>query len=647
MVQDLKFADSTLDDLVNSADEGAKAFLANAQSLRQFLGQIGKLTPEQRRLIVEQAIEVLEGYYVHLPFKRAMHAIDPLQRLRLLRKRLPQIQDERAFHQEMTQTFTCLRDLHTRYYLPRPYNGMAAFLPFAVERGFDGGQARYIVSKTSNGFFHASFGQGAELVDWNGIPIERARRDRGGEPSRQQLGGAAGARHPRPHGPQPRRDAAARRGVGDRRIPGRRGASELRFQWAISGLPEPVGGNAAHLSAEDAAVLAMDFELQAVHSARKILFAQHVLARQRDLETAAADANASLEDTVQGTSTMGDVFEANDVVTSHGTFGYLRIRTFLPAQGEAAFVREFERLIGLLSPNGLIIDVRDNGGGIVPAGERLLQMLTPNTIEPTRYQFINTPATAALSDALTLLKPWQRSLARAIETGAAFSASFPITPPERCNDIGQRYYGPVVLITNARCYSTIDIFAAGFKDHNIGPILGTDDNTGAGGANVWRMKTFNDLFQGTPNKSPLELLPEAADFSVSIRRTLRVGAEAGTELEDLGVTPDKIHDLTRDDVLSATPKDLLEAAAALIKERTQTNSRLSVANASRQQNDVKLDISSANLDRVDVLVNGRPRESRDIQGNAVQIAFQAAQPATVELRGYTQSKLGACRRLTI
>ena len=42
-----------------------------------------------------------------------------------------------------------------------------------------------------------------------------------------------------------------------------------------------------------------------------------------------------------------------------------------------------------------------------------------------------------------------------------------------------------MLVTDAFCYSTTDIFAAGFQDHEIGTILGCHDNTGAGGANVW------------------------------------------------------------------------------------------------------------------------------------------------------------------
>ena len=69
-------------------------------------------------------------------------------------------------------------------------------------------------------------------------------------------------------------------------------------------------------------------------------------------------------------------------------------------------------------------------------------------------------------------------------TGAAYSTALPLYPADLVNDVGQVYQGPVVLVTDAQCYSACDIFAAGFQDHEIGPVLGVDANTGAGGANV-------------------------------------------------------------------------------------------------------------------------------------------------------------------
>lgn len=646
----LRFGEKTLADLVNAADQSAKPFLENSISLREFRRVKGDLPVPDRALIVDQAIRVIEGYYVHLPFKRAMHAIDPLQRLRLLRRRLPEIEDEQYIHQELIQIFTCLRDLHTRYYLPNPYGGRKAWLPFSVERCFNGGTERYLVTSTTNGFSHPGFGKGTELLDWNGVPIERA----------VQL---AAETHPGSNFSA--RLARGIQGLTVRSLTvaappdeewvvigylhdGKR--KEILFDWAVSAPPGPVAWTAASLSLDNLASLAMDFDLQAVHETRKKLFAQHRFAKQRDLEEAASLGNMSLEAAVTGTaSTMGDIFEADDVKTGKGTFGYLRIRAFSRENDNffvEAFVQEFKRLLDRLSPHGLILDVRDNPGGFVAAGERILQMLTPKSIEPTRFQLINTPATVALAEDLTSLKPWQKSLARAVQTGAAFSASFPLTNPSLCNDIGQHYYGPVVLVTNARCYSTTDIFAAGFKDHNIGFILGTDENTGAGGANVWNNYIMQQLFAGAGKASPLPLLPKSAQFSFSIRRTLRVGPEAGTELEDLGVEPDEHYQVTERDIASDMPYDLLEKAALLLDQQSEKRGRF-VVKSERKESSVHLRIESQNLDRIDIFVDGRPYGSRSTKRNLEVDLTDMPASAGVQLLGYKGSELFASHRLTI
>ena len=70
------------------------------------------------RLIVDQALILLEMFYVHMPQKRAMYAIDPIQRLKLLKYRLTQMSEkpeERkmsqvSFHNEMTRILTSMRD---------------------------------------------------------------------------------------------------------------------------------------------------------------------------------------------------------------------------------------------------------------------------------------------------------------------------------------------------------------------------------------------------------------------------------------------------------------------------------------------------------------------------------------------------------
>jgi len=49
---------------------------------------------------------------------------------------------------------------------------------------------------------------------------------------------------------------------------------------------------------------------------------------------------------------------------------------------------------------------------------------------------------------------------------------------------------------------------------------------------------------------------------VAIRQTTRVKDNAGVPLEDLGVQPDHIHKITRNDILNSN-EDLIRAAAEL------------------------------------------------------------------------------------
>ena len=111
-------------------------------------GAVADLTARQRETVIDQAQRVLEDLYAHLPLKRALHAIDPIQRLRLLRLR-HQALDEREFQSEMIDVFVSFRDLHTNYILPAGYQTKYAFLPFRVEEYYDGDQRKYLVSAVS------------------------------------------------------------------------------------------------------------------------------------------------------------------------------------------------------------------------------------------------------------------------------------------------------------------------------------------------------------------------------------------------------------------------------------------------------------------------------------------------------------------
>ena len=129
---------------------------------------------DERALIIDQAIALFEQIYVHLPLKRAMYAIDPVQRLRLLRYQLKQSKADLSFHRKMIDIFTSLHDLHTNYLLPDPFHGGVAALPFRVEAFFADGVRKYLLAGTARCFAHSTFRAGVEVHFWNGVPIARA-----------------------------------------------------------------------------------------------------------------------------------------------------------------------------------------------------------------------------------------------------------------------------------------------------------------------------------------------------------------------------------------------------------------------------------------------------------------------------------------
>ena len=153
------------------------------QTLNDFLSNsTGRLTLDDRKIIVEQALTLLERSYVHLPLKKAMHAVDPIQRLRLLQLRLDetssnQMDPELEFHKEMIDIFTSVRDLHTNYMLPIPFSSYFAFLPFQIESYIKNNQLHFLVTKIAKGYENhlpSTFQPGVDLIYWNGVPMQRA-----------------------------------------------------------------------------------------------------------------------------------------------------------------------------------------------------------------------------------------------------------------------------------------------------------------------------------------------------------------------------------------------------------------------------------------------------------------------------------------
>jgi C-terminal processing protease CtpA/Prc len=316
----------------------------------------------------------------------------------------------------------------------------------------------------------------------------------------------------------------------------------------------------------------------------------------------------------------------------------VRIATF-NVESDTEFLEDFIRIIGQLSQDGLILDVRGNGGGLIHAGERLLQLLTPGPIDPCRFHFLNSARTEKITKRRAF-SAWNESIAQAVETGAEYSQGLSLLPVTAYNDIGQKYQGPVVLVTDALCYSTTDIFAAGFQDNRIGKVLGVDENTGAGGANVWEYSLISDLLRRR-GQFPREL-PGKASFRFAVRRVTRIGNAAGLPLEDLGVHPDELHEFTRDDVLKRNV-DLIRHAAAVLGPIPKQRLTAAPAGSSGFR------VECTNIDRVDAYIEDRPLSSTRVRSKSFALPAPPASRFDKEIRlqGFRKGKLVAATRVPL
>lgn len=620
--------------------------------LADYRSTIKPLSPEERELLIDQSLEMLEKVYAHLPLKRALHANDPIQSLRLLRLRHASL-DERTFQSALMDVFLGLRDLHTNYILPTGYQRKFAFLPFRIEEFYErGGVAvakpvrKYVVSWVASINTVASLKEGVIVTHWNGSPIELAVARNGS----REAGSNADAR--RAQGIE----ALTLRWLGMSLPPDEdwvtltytdkdgKKTHEGRFEWEVIGTDDWQALTAGLQNSADSRIhLGLDLNRVLLGRARKLIFDPQAVAVEKEAATHRARVRSTKAPAPQRpeTSNFPDVFPRFGAVNvpSVGTFGYVRLQTFAPATGSVdAVVQEFGRIVSTLPQTGLILDVRGNGGGYINIGEGILQMLTPGSIIPEPFHFLATPLTRELATPANGWGDWNPSISQGLESGASFSQGFPLSDPQWCNNIGQIYQGPVVLVTNALCYSTTDIFSAGFQDHEIGPILGCHASTGAGGATVWE---HNDLerMSVTP-ENPFVSLPRGAGMRVAALRCTRVGNRtAGLPLEDYGVATEEQYRyyMTYEDVVGNNA-DLITAAARILETLPKQFLRLTPVEASpRQQFTVDCD----NIDRLDLLLNDRPIVTQNVTQPSFTISLPSPAKAGSILKamGYRQGAL--------
>ena len=231
------------------------------------------LSTAERTQIVDTFSELIEGLYGHLPLKRSMYAIDPIQRLRLLRQRVGTIDDD-ELHAELSDTLTALRDAHTRYIGPTALTDHVATLPFLVEAYGEPSKRRYIVSKIAleaRRIHDPHFVPGVELLRWNAVPMDRAvdihaERETGGRPdSRRSRALESFTFRALQYGPPPDEDWVI---VEYRDLRGKR--REVRFDWHVV---KPGKAPTAGRPDRSRRAFAIDPAAETTRRGKKLLFA--------------------------------------------------------------------------------------------------------------------------------------------------------------------------------------------------------------------------------------------------------------------------------------------------------------------------------------------------------------------------------------
>ena len=598
--------------------------------LREAPAGMAALTWGQRLDIIDAWVQVLDGVYAHLPLKRALYGFDPIRAIEYLRQQVPTLTDLQ-FHRELTNLINRLRDAHTQYSGPQSIAGAVATLPFLVEAWGPPEDCRFVVSKVSNRRLinDPFFKPGVTLTFWNGVPFARAvdlhaDSETGGRPDARQARAIDSLTfRSLEYGPPPNEHW-----VDVTYVDLKKKEREIRMPWRVvcpNRAPSASGqGGFARMRR------GIDPAAEAVRRAKKLMFNAGLWAEERHTRPGRG-ASKSL------TERYKDFLTARKVNTRSGKFGYLRIWSF-DVDDDQGFIDAAIKLLRDLPNRGLIIDLRDNPGGLIWAAERMLQLFTPNRIAPTKFGMRATPLTSAMAAARFNqgeLGPWAESITSAPSTGEPYSTHLPITTIEQCNDLGQHYGGPVVVVVNANTYSSGDLFSAGIVDNRIGPVVCIGEATGAGGANVWTSADLSAAMKAAG--SPLPALADGANFTIAMRRAVRSGDAEGMLIEDTGVAGQR-YSMTRRDIFNGNV-DLIEYCGKILSEQPWT--QLEVTRNARG-----LSIKTARLDYIDIYTNGHPAgPGLPLKSDGTVQIKLSRNGGTIEVIGFSKNVVRQRRRL--
>jgi len=511
----------------------------------------------QKKLLVEQALMVMDQLFVHRDIKAQDFgkSTNPVPRLEAILKDVDSIENDK-FHAQMSQIFTDVHDLHTNYFAPTPTTCGYSFIPVRFEWVKDGSRDAILVSRKLklNTDLIKDIKIDDELEELDSKPIFE---------SLKELENISGGANP---------DAMRMRGV-----------QLLSFRnFMIQAVPKENKVKLKFKGAKD------PIELPWLASVDKNCLGSRM--QNRMLMMPLAEAMNQGEDEFQrrfnevfkpetlapailgldvNLGPLKEVFEISEIPMAEGSLGYIRLKTFhwqnrnldmgTVVEGLRRSVEEY-----LANTEGLVIDVRSNPGGLITFAEKIVQLFSPLEVHPNLVRMLANPLNEEIFlNANGKDNRWSLALKKAMDKKEKFIESMPITPFSEANNFGQVWYKPVVVLTDASCYSACDMFAASMQDSGAAAaVIGIHRNTGGGGANVMEHAVFRNIMMFSRN-NPFRALPYGQNMRVAWRQSVRTGKNAGQLIENQGVKSDTVIALKKEDIGSES-KELMRTVQTVI-----------------------------------------------------------------------------------
>jgi C-terminal processing protease CtpA/Prc len=547
-----------------------------------------EISAEDRKLVLDQARLVLAEIYVNRLVKIADFGsqADPLPQLDTFEKDYLNFTAS-TFHENLAKIFASQKDSHTWYQLPGTMGCYASFFPFSLVPAKSEANADISIIKkirTDEEIYRLipefkKVSIGDELISINGKKTNLAILDvnilsAGSNPGalRRKANNLLSYRSHWGY-PVPKEEKAI---FEFKRMD--KTIYKIEMPWLVS---------------KDNACLSSDEKMKP----RFKRPAKNIAEDRYQVEYQNFYKSKSTDKTVAGmVGTIEPSIHWWVLENENGKFGVIRLDSFMPENVSPEGARDIiESLLlnEMAAFDGVIFDLRNNGGGMISYGQSLAELFTGKELDVLDFQLVNSKANFHYFSVAEPNSDFFIMLQDAVAAGRVMTRPIPLSRAEGIFIKGQAFFKPVAIFMNGGCYSTCDMMSALFQDLSIGEVWGEDLQTGAGGANNWN---HNEMVRSLPenNRGDFAALPKGQAIGFAFRQTIRVGSHAGEILENAGAKADYLIPASAQDIVDNGKSQFLKITKNLALKAQSYIAWAGISN--RQERDSTSDIGFLKID---------------------------------------------------